>query len=321
MPEKTHLTYYQIGGLSYNLNISASLTKTTITPMISVIIATKNGDTYIRRAIENALSQSVATQDGFEIVVVSDGSTDTTAQIVRELIDKDAHLMLPRVSPRIRLIELTKNIGPGLARNLAILGGTIPDNDAKSSETIAPIQNKFVAILDDDDLWQNPQKLENQIKYLEENPDVVLVGAEKTEFTRENGEHLRWIINQTDPHVIRTHMLSYNPIITSSAVFRTAIFKEVGGFKAMYLAEDYDLWLRMGLHGNVSNVAGAETIYTIREGGASKSRKIEMQEAVISLAKEYRHQYPRFIYSLTKGYTRLVLTYLKMIKKGQNPFT
>ena len=285
------------------------------TNMISVIIATKNGEKYIARAIQSALSQSVAVRNkanpsefaGFEIIVVSDGSTDTTAQIVRELSATDS---------RIKLIELSQNIGPGLARNLAILGGPIPN----SSISPSPIKNKFVAILDDDDLWQNPKKLENQIKYLEENPDIVLLGSKKTEFTRENGEHLRWIINQTDPNIIRNNILSYNPVITSSAVFKTNIFAEVGGFKAMYLAEDYDLWLRMGLHGNISNVEDAETTYTIRDGGASKSRQIEMSKVVLALAKEYRHQYPNAWKAIIKGYLRIILTYLKLLKKGKNPF-
>lgn len=294
--------------------------------MISVIIATKNGEKYIARAIQNALQQSVATRNkinpaefgGFEIVVVSDGSTDNTVKIVNELCDIDS---------RIRLIELKENVGPGLARNIAILGKihattsdkSITDSDV-ATQTVFPIQNSFVAILDDDDLWQNPKKLENQIKFLEENPDVVLVGSKKTEFTRENGEHLRWIINETDSNLIRQKMLSYNPIITSSAVFRTHIFKEVDGFKAMYLAEDYDLWLRMGLHGNISNVENAETTYTIRDSGASKSRQIEMAQTVLALAKEYRHQYPSAWRAILKGYLRVILTYWKLIKKGKNPF-
>lgn len=279
--------------------------------MISIIIATKNGEKYIARAIQNALEQSVAISNakdpsqfsGFEIVVVSDGSTDTTVNIVHELALKDA---------RIRLIELVQNIGPGLARNLAVLGGKIEDNDAL---VVPSITNPFVAILDDDDLWQNPKKLENQILYFNENPNVVVAGAVKTEFTRENGEHLRWITNETDPQKIRTNMLSYNPVITSSVVFRTSIFKEVGGFKPMYLAEDYDLWLRMGLHGDISNVESAETIYTIREGGASKSRQIEMAQVVIRLAKEYRHQYPHFYKAYVKGILRLVLIHWKLLKK------
>lgn len=279
--------------------------------MISIIITTKNGEKYIARAIKNALSQSIAISNskdpsqfsGFEIVVVSDGSTDNTVSIVHELALHDA---------RIRLIELVQNIGPGLARNLAILGGKIKE---ENSLIIPSISNPFVAILDDDDLWQNPKKLENQISYLNDNPNVVVAGAIKTEFTRENGEHLRWIINETDPQRIRSNMLSYNPIITSSAVFRTNTFRAIGGFKPMYLAEDYDLWLRMGTHGDISNVEGAETIYTIREGGASKSRQIEMAQVVMRLAREYRHQYPHFYKAYIKGALRLVLVYWKLLKK------
>lgn len=296
--------------------------------MLSVVITTKNGGKYIARAIHNALEQSVAVSNakdssqfsGFEIVIVSDGSTDNTANIVRELAKKDT---------RIRLIELEKNIGPGLARNLAILGGKIRNenqydkNDGQGAsddkiippKIISPITNPFVAILDDDDLWKNPKKLENQILFLNENPNVVAVGAIKTEFTRENGEHLRFILNSSDVHHIREHMLSYNPMITSSVVFRVNIFKEVGGFKPMYLAEDYDLWLRMGVHGDISNVEEADTIYTIREGGASKSRQIEMAQVVIRLAKEYRHQYPHFFRAYLKGLARMALVHWRQFKK------
>lgn len=284
--------------------------------MISVIITTKNGEKYITRAISSALEQSVAIankQDptqysGFEIVVVSDGSSDNTVSTVSSLSEKDS---------RIRLIELKKNIGPGLARNLAILGGKIED-DSKESNSIVihPITNSFVAILDDDDIWKNPLKLANQLTFLEQNPHVVVVGATKTEFVRENGDHLRFIINSSDTHHIRTHMLLYNPIITSSAVFRVSVFKEIGGFKPMYLAEDYDLWLRMGLHGDISNVEGSETIYTIREGGASKSRRIEMAQVVISLVKEYRLQYPNFLIAYFKGVARLGLVYWKLLKNS-----
>ncbi len=290
--------------------------------MISIIITTKNGEKYIARAISSALEQTVAIvnkQDptkysGFEIVVVSDGSNDNTVSIVSSLSKKDS---------RIRLIELKKNVGPGLARNLAILGGQIEEEEAtnknttseKISRVIPPIANTFVAILDDDDLWKNSKKLENQILFLNENPNVVAAGATKREFTRENGDHLRFILNSSDVHHIREHMLSYNPMITSSVVFRTNIFKEVGGFKPMYLAEDYDLWLRMGLHGDISNVEGADTIYTIREGGASKSRQIEMAQVVLRLAKEYRHQYPYFFRAYLKGIARLVVIRAKLLKK------
>lgn len=255
--------------------------------MISIVLATKNGGRFLKKSVESVQKQTLK---DFELIIVSDGSTDNTAEISRGLAASDN---------RIKVLELKENRGPGLARNVAV----------------EMARGEYVALIDDDDAWLSAEKLARQKEYLDEHPDIVSVGAARVEFVRENGAHIFWLNQEKNSSKIRANMLSYNPLITSSVMFRKSIFAKAGGFKPMRLAEDYDLWLRMGKFGGIANIDGAETQYTLRDGGASRSGGIEMCRIVLRLAKEYRHYYPRYIKALIKGYARLVLIFIKNILK------
>ncbi len=268
--------------------------------MISVIIATKNGEKYIARAIQNALQQSVAIRNlispaefgGFEIIVVSDGSTDNTVEIVQGLQREDG---------RIELIELKENVGPGLAR----------------AKAIEQSHNPYIAILDDDDQWINPKKLENQLAFLENNKNVVVVGAEKIEFVDENEKLIRWQTYRTDPKNIRTFILMFCPVVNSSALLRKDAYEKAGGFNDMRLSEDYDLLLRIGQLGDIANIPGAETRYTIRANSASGSNgnaKIKMAIAHIKLFNKYWRHYPNRLLAFIKAYARVPYQYIKSFK-------
>ena len=227
-----------------------------------------------------------------QIRIVSDGSTDSTAETVRGLALGDS---------RIELIELHKNIGPGLARDLAIRGGF-----AEGKE-ISAAAGEYIALLDDDDFWINPAKLSNQLAFMSTHGDVVLVGAARVEFVREDGRHIMWLSNRTRSEDIRRTILGYNPVITSSSFFRKSAYLTAGGFSPMYLSEDYDLWLRLGQVGKIANIPGAETQYTIRDAGAAKSNRIAMHVATLALIKKYKRAYPNYGYALLKAYARIIL--------------
>ena len=259
--------------------------------MISVIIATKNGAKHVCGAIQNALDQTVAKDlvrfQGFEIIVISDGSTDETVSLVKSTFPTT-------LFPNVRVLELKENVGPGLARKAGI-------------ELSA---NKYIAVLDDDDRWINPKKLENQVIFLEKNPNVLVVGAQKTEFITEEGKHILWYFNNTDPKVLRNLMLARNPIVNSSVVYRKEAYDKVGGYKDLRLSEDYDLWLRLGLIGDIANIEGAETAYTLRKNstsGSNGSQSALVAKTVLKQIKEYKGKYPNYWIAAAKGYARLLL--------------
>ncbi len=300
--------------------------------MLSTIITTKNGSKYICRAIDSVLAQipalkALSPSYDLELIIVSDGSTDNTAEIVGKKIAQAIELGQAS-DDQIRLIELKQNIGPGLARNLAILGG-----DAEG-QNYSEARGEYIALLDDDDVWTDPKKLANQKVFLDIDENVVLVGASKVEFVTEdfikennvatnNAKNAvantasdtatthKYFYGEKDAVKIRKNMLLKNPVITSSVMFRTYIFKGLGGFENMYLAEDYDLWLRMGLAGQILNIDGADTLYTVRLASASNTRKLELNKAVLNLVKKYKGLYPNYYPAILKAHARIVLFHLK----------
>lgn len=258
--------------------------------MISVIIATKNGEKYIARAIQSVLDQTYAvdehTKDLLEILVVSDGSTDKTAQVVETLRQKDA---------RIQFISLPQNIGPGLARNIGI----------------EKARGEYIAFIDDDDIWISKDKLRLQKDFLDTHSEYVLVGANKVHIVNEEGRQLYIHINRATDAEIRHSMLLRNCFANSSVLFKKKVFEQAGKFKAMYLAEDYDLWLRMAKLGKVANLTDCDIAYTKRFGNASTTREKEMYVTILKLVKEYKKEYPNFWLGLLRAYGRILVVSIK----------
>lgn len=198
----------------------------THSPLVSVIIPAYNAEAFIQLTLESVLAQ---TYQNFEIVVVDDGSRDRTPEIVESFTQRDS---------RIRLLR-QQNSGVAAARNLAI--------QASKGVYISPI--------DADDLWY-PQKLEKQVRCIEEADESVGLVYSWSVYLNESGETIgRYIADQgytfAEGNVFNS-LLYFNFLDNAStALFRRSCIDRVGGYNCNLRdqnaqgCEDWDIYLRI----------------------------------------------------------------------------
>ena len=192
-------------------------------PNVSVVMSVFNGERFVRQAVDSILAQTLTS---FEFVVVDDGSTDTTAEILESYSD-----------PRLRLITQERT---GLIASL--------------NRAIDGASGEYIARMDADDI-SLPQRLELQLERLEGNPGVALLGTQVEEID-EAGDTIRRHHYPTDSAAVAKALLRGATAICHGAViFRRACFERVGGYRQPFEhAEDYDLWLRMTESYDVENL-------------------------------------------------------------------
>ena len=137
------------------------------------------------------------------------------------------------------------------------------------------------------------------------------VGSSKAEYKNEKTGHIKEMAFEKDWQHVYKNMLSRNPLLTSAAMLKKAAFERVGGFNALYLAEDYDLWIRMGLIGEIQNIDGAKTLYLVRTSSASRSRRVSMYWNIFKLGIKYRKSYPSAYKGTAKRIRRVLASVFK----------
>ncbi|MCB1191277.1 MAG: glycosyltransferase [Leptospiraceae bacterium] len=181
--------------------------------MVSVIIPTYNRADFVLEAIESVLSQTFI---NFELIVVDDGSTDTTIEQIQS-----------KFSSRLNLISQS-NRGVSAARNTGIQNS----------------KGDWIAFLDSDDYWL-PKKLEVQVEYLQKNPSVLMCQTEeiwirdrkRVNPKKKHQKYSGYIFEQCLPLCI---------VSPSSVIIKRELLDRVGGFDTdLPACEDYDLWLRI----------------------------------------------------------------------------
>lgn len=230
--------------------------KTQTTNFVSVVIPVKNGKAFIKEALASLFNQTEFIQ---EIIVVDDGSTDSTCELVEDLT---------KIDSRVKLYKFDSNQGVSAARNygIRVAGGA------------------WILFLDGDDLVDEKlltkqlacvQQLENQ-GY----DDVLLVHSAYQQIDAEGkkiGGITRW--KQLLPHEVFGYYLLRNHIITASGVLvRKDVLMEIGGFnQKIHYAEDWDLWLKIARKGGFGYID--EPLVFVRRHGknASNSLKIMLE--------------------------------------------
>ncbi len=248
--------------------------------MVSVILPTYNGSKWLKKAIESVLHQSY--QD-WELLVVDDGSTDNTSEIVAGFAATDL---------RIRYLRNVSNLGIQKSLNRGL-------REAKG---------EYIARIDDDDMWSDTDKLAEQVEFLNTHPEYILVGTGVV-MVNENGMELfRYLLPQTDEE-IKSKILFKNYFVHSSVLFRKDIVLSVGGYSEEESAlhfEDYDLWLRIGTLGKFSNLPIYATSYRVRADSISSKNRVQVFKKVLSNMKKYKYQYKNYYMILIFLYVRFI---------------
>lgn len=220
-------------------------------------MAVYNGEKYLDEAIESILSQTFR---DFEFIIINDASTDNTECIIEKYLQLDGRILK--------------------------LNNTINQERAESRNSGLKIaKGEYVSIIDSDDI-SLPEKLERQVRFLDEHCDVGFVGTSWF-CVDENGVELS--INECSESISRNavHFMC-NPSILA----RKSCLEIVGGYRpALVPAEDYDLWLRVSENKNVSNVKDPLFKYRIHGESSTALQKLEMDFSAtlaIEMAEERR---------------------------------
>jgi glycosyltransferase involved in cell wall biosynthesis len=221
---------------------------------VSCLLPVYNGAMYLEEAIQSVLGQSFR---DFEFIIIDDGSTDRTAEIVADAAQNDH-----------RVISLRQDkAGIVAALNAGLRGAT----------------GKYIARMDADDI-SLLHRFAFQVAYLDSHPDCVLVGGLAEGFSRAGlegisggGRHQRTVLSCFPPKVA----VSLHPLIMT----RRAAIERLGGYRNLFPhAEDYDLYLRLARFGSIENPNEVVLRYR-RHADAVSLRHLDMQERNAALAE------------------------------------
>ena len=236
------------------------------TPLVSVIIPTYNKAQFLKKALESILNQ---TYREVEVILINDGSTDNTAEIVKSFND-----------PRI-IYVWQGNKGPAVARNTGI----------------KKAKGKYVAFLDSDDLWLK-EKLEKQVEFMEKNPEVGLLGTACYEIN-DKGEVIGKKIFPIKNKILQKDLIKYNPFIQSSIITKREVFDKVGLYDENFKeSEDYEFWLRIAGNYKIGNLAELLVMKRYYRDGLSPAKDREQLYFLLEAKKTAirRGQYPEWCY-------------------------
>lgn len=213
---------------------------------VTVLMPLYNAENYLMEAIDSVLNQ---TYQDFQLLIIDDASTDKSMEVVSAFND-----------PRIVIYRNEKNMGISYTRNRGL--------DLCKTE--------YIALLDDDDIAM-PYRLEHEVRYLDEHPEVDVVGGHQRQIDK-NGKDLskQWTV-YLNPKYIKAHLLSNNAIVNGSTMFRRKFIEDhhIRYKEQCFGAEDYRFWVECSLKGTIANLD--EVMLLWRTGHGNESNRAMTQ--------------------------------------------
>ena len=227
-------------------------------PKITVLMPVYNGERYLKEAIESILNQTFT---DFEFLIIDDGSTDNSLNIIKQYATKDS---------RIRLVihKQNKKIVPTLNEGLKLAKG------------------KYIARMDCDDISM-PARIEEEINFLENHQDYIMVGSDYI-IINEFAKKLFYYAAFPNYETIKVALSVTSCFAHGSVMYKKRSVLAVNGYNSkIHDAEDFELWTRLIKIGKFANIPKPLFKYRMNYSGAFLSKL----DHAIKIFRKYGKKY------------------------------
>jgi len=239
-------------------------------PLVSIILSTYNWNSkWLTESINSVLNQSYAI---FELIIINDASINDIEETILEFQKKNN---------RIIYIKNEKNLW--LTKSL--------------NKWIELAKWKYIARIDDDDIWYDEDKLKKQVNFMEQNPDYWLCGTWII-LIDENWKEIDKVLNRWWDENIKKYISGSNQFAHSSIIIRKSILDKVWWYidnNITKYTEDYDLWLRIWTVSKFHNLQEYCLKYMVRNWSISWKKGFKQKVNAFKVYLQYKNYYPNKI--------------------------
>jgi len=232
---------------------------------LNVVLVTYNQENYIRKSLESILMQNTSFE--FDIIVADDCSTDSTLNIIK------SYAGTSRIN--FRLLENSDNIGA----------------EKNYRRSFAACDGEYIAIMEGDDFWINPRRLQTIVDFLDEYQDCSMAFNRIVFYRQDTDDYTinKWQTGE-DYDFITTQQLAVGNRIgnLSACICRKSVLDKLkpGLFDISFA--DWILGMALGEHGHIAYLKEPMSVYRIHGGGLwSRQNEKEQIDNIINLARDY----------------------------------
>ncbi len=242
-------------------------------PEISVIMSVYNGETYLEEAIESVRNQ---TFKNWELIVINDCSTDSTAKILADFSLKDGRIKVHTNEVNLRL-------------------------PASLNKAVSLSSGKYIARMDADDICL-PERLERQYRFMEENKEVALSSCRF--MTVKNGVYASGGAGgRCDSKVLKAMLLVANPILHPGVIAKAEVMKKYNYDTSLTCTEDLELWARMAADNQrIEILPECLLIYRLHDKQITSTTLERQHTEVLEIEKKYYEAVAGEMDEKTKGF-------------------
>jgi glycosyltransferase involved in cell wall biosynthesis len=249
----------------------------TSVPFVSVLMPVYDSARFLREAVESVLAQNYP---AFELIAIDDASRDGSFQLLEAFAARD---------PRVRVFRQPRNLGIVAARNRAF-------REARKDAS-------YYAILDSDDVAL-PERLSEQVAFLEQHPDHALVGGHTLIIDEHSA--LRGIRRYPTTYAEICAVIGrYNPIAQPAVMLRRSVLERVGAYREAFpRCQDYELWLRIAAEYPIANLDLPVVRYRVSDSQGKRTHLRQTLALTLALQRKWL-LHRKFRNPLNLGYVAL----------------